>query len=39
MKSITVKQIAFAGILAAVYTAVTLATASFAYGPVQFRIA
>ena len=31
--------IAFNGILAALYVAVTLATASFAYGPIQFRIA
>jgi uncharacterized membrane protein len=36
---ITTRRIAFAGILAAVYAAVTIATASFAYGPVQFRIA
>ena len=35
----TAKQIAFAGILAAAYAAITIATASFAYGPVQFRIA
>ena len=35
----TVRQIAFSGILAAVYAAVTIATASFAYGPIQFRIA
>ena len=39
MKKFTVQSIAFAGILAAVYTVITLATASFAYGPVQFRIA
>ena len=36
---ITTRRIAFAGILAAVYAAVTILTASFAYGPVQFRIA
>lgn len=36
---ITTRQIAFSGILAAVYAAVTIATASFAYGPIQFRIA
>ncbi len=36
---ITTRRIAFAGILAAVYAAVTIATSSFAYGPVQFRIA
>ena len=35
----TTKRIAFAGILAAIYAAVTIATMSFAYGPVQFRIA
>ena len=34
-----VKLLAFNGILAAVYAVVTLLTASFAYGPVQFRIA
>ena len=33
------KQLAFAGVLAAAYAAVTIATASFAYGPIQFRIA
>ena len=36
---ITTRQIAFSGVLAAVYAAVTIATASFAYGPIQFRIA
>ena len=36
---ITTRRLAFAGILAAVYAAVTIATSSFAYGPVQFRIA
>ncbi len=35
----TPRRIAFAGILAAAYAAITLATSSFAYGPVQFRIA
>lgn len=33
------RKLAFGGIIAAVYAAVTLLTASFAYGPVQFRIA
>lgn len=33
------KRIAFAGVLAAFYAAITLATASLAYGPVQFRVA
>jgi uncharacterized membrane protein len=36
---LTTRRIAFAGILAAVYAALTVATSSFAYGPVQFRIA
>ncbi len=36
---ITPRRIAFAGILAAIYAALTLATSSFAYGPVQFRLA
>ena len=36
---LTPRRIAFAGILAAIYAALTLATSSFAYGPVQFRIA
>ncbi len=35
----TTRRIAFAGILAALYAAITLATSSFAYGPVQFRLA
>ena len=35
----TTRQIAFSGILAAVYAAVTIATASFSYGPIQFRLA
>ena len=33
------KRLALCGILAAVYCVVTVATASFAYGPIQFRIA
>lgn len=36
---LTTRRIAFAGILAAVYAALTIATSSFAYGPVQFRLA
>ncbi len=36
---LTTRRIAFAGILAAVYAALTIATSSFAYGPIQFRIA
>ncbi len=39
MKKITVRELALCGVLAAVYAGVTLATASFAYGPIQFRIA
>lgn len=33
------RMIALNGILAALYAAITLATASFAYGPIQFRVA
>jgi len=33
------KKIAFAGILAATYAVVTMATSSFAFGPIQFRVA
>ena len=36
---LTTRRIAFAGILAAVYAALTIATSSFDYGPVQFRVA
>lgn len=32
------KRIAVCGVIAAVYAAVTIATAAFAYGPIQFRI-
>ena len=39
MKKITTKQIAFCGMLAAAYAAITLATASFAYEAIQFRLA
>ena len=39
MKKRTVRDLALCGVLAAVYAVVTVATASFAYGPVQFRIA
>ena len=35
----TTGRITFAALLAAVYAAVTVLTASFAYGPIQFRIA
>lgn len=33
------RMIALNGVLAALYATVTLATASFAYGPIQFRVA
>lgn len=36
---LNIRRIAFVGVLAAAYAALTLATASLAYGPVQFRIA
>ena len=33
------KKLAFGGILAALYAVVTVLTSSFAYGPIQFRVA
>ena len=39
MKKITPRQIALSGIAAGLYVAVTVLTASFAYGSIQFRIA
>ena len=33
------KKIALCGVVAGLYAAITLLTASFAYGPIQFRIA
>ena len=36
---LNIRRIAFVGVLAAAYAALTLATASLSYGPVQFRIA
>lgn len=39
MKKITIREIALCGVLAALYAAVTIATAAFAYGPIQFRVA
>ena len=36
---LTAKKLALWGITAALYAAITLSTASFAYGPVQFRVA
>lgn len=39
MKHLTTRQIALSGIVAGLYAAVTILTASFAYGNVQFRLA
>lgn len=39
MKKLTTKELALSGVLAALYAAITVATSSFAYGPIQFRIA
>lgn len=39
MKKITVHQLTFCGIIAAVYAALTICTSAIAYGPIQFRIA
>ena len=39
MKRITTRQIALNGLVAGLYAAVTILTASFAYGNIQFRIA
>ena len=39
MKKINPRQIALSGIAAGLYVAVTVLTASFAYGSIQFRIA
>ena len=39
MKKLTPKQIALNGIVAGLYAAITILTASFAYGNIQFRIA
>ena len=38
-KHTTIRTITFSGIIAALYVAITLLTSSFAYGPIQFRIA
>jgi uncharacterized membrane protein len=38
MKNFKLRRLTFCGILAAVYAAVTIATASFSYGPIQFRL-
>ncbi len=39
MKNRTTRRLAVCGVLAALYVAITLSTAAFAYGPIQFRIA
>ena len=39
MKKLTTKQLALSGIVAGLYAAITILTASFAYGDIQFRIA
>ena len=39
MKKLTTRQIALSGIVAGLYAAITILTASFAYGNIQFRIA
>lgn len=39
MKKLTTRQIALSGIVAGLYAAVTLLTASFSYSNIQFRIA
>lgn len=38
MKKLTTRDLAFCGVIAALYAVITLAVAPFAYGPVQFRI-
>ena len=39
MKKITIHQVTFCGILAAVYAALTICTSAISYGQVQFRLA
>ena len=39
MKKLTTRQIALNGVAASLYAAITILTASFAYGNIQFRIA
>ena len=36
---LSVHRLAACGIIAAIYAVLTIATSSFAYGPIQFRIA
>ena len=38
MKKLTTRDLAFCGVIAALYAVITLASAPFAYGPIQFRI-
>ena len=38
-KSLSLPRLTFAALIAAAYAVITILTASFAYGPVQFRIA
>ena len=38
MKKLNTRQIALNGIVAGLYAAITILTASFAYGNIQFRI-
>jgi len=38
MKRFTIRQLALNGVVAALYAVLTILTASFAYGPIQFRI-
>ena len=39
MKKLTTRQIALNGVIAGLYAAITILTASFAYGNIKFRIA
>ena len=39
MKPLSMRRLTLAALIAAVYAVVTILTASFAYGPIQFRIA
>ena len=39
MKSLSVRRLTFAALIAAVYAALTMALAFISYGPIQFRIA
>ena len=39
MKKMTTQELTLSGVLAALYVVITLATTSFAFGPIQFRLA